>query len=614
MRAHLAVGPSFLLAFSALILPASGDDPAPPTRRMPAISAPKPEAGPATPARPAVTPASAEDVAKVAAMTAARLRAFNAPEVKDKPEYKAIRELLDARSRLLAEWTKLGKERNAVEHPERSPERDASESKADAEKTRALLEQSARSADALLPEVFLSGPSTAAKPSEFRLAEMKEAIDAARVDLRDRTAELETLKADGTRNLAAELAAVRGERDKVHQGLAALIARRGEREAEQVAAASPEAREMARERLANLEWECRVEAERLALMEARINLAARRLDVGAFQIQARAAHVQLAKRLLDRMEVRYAALAESQRVELRRAVAKEETRAASSGDVLERYRAKHSAAMLELESQVVAYEKANATSPGLSIQELTTLADAAVRNFEELKKLFGDGEVSPLDVLRLKNEYRRIVPERAQVVRTDLAASNAEQAVYQSALNDAEIDLVNDARDDRFDREALLEQVPESRRAEANALLDELETRHKALLNRRRNVLQKLAVRAEEAHTLVVHRLATLDEQYAFIRTHIFWVRDADPVGVSTFAHARDDAFRAARGVVKLALHRDNGRHWGHPSPLFYLIVAALALLPWPLHMARKALDRLRTADGSFQALGPAVPDPRPAA
>ena len=601
MRAHPALALSFLLA---PIAPAFGDDLAPPTRRMPAIEALKSEVAPPPPARPVVAPATAEDVAKASAMTAARLKAFNAPEVKGRAEYKPIRELLGARSGLLAEWAKVRKERDEAEHPERSPERDASESKADAEKTRALLEQSARSADPLLPEVFQAGPSPGAKPSEFRLAEMKEAIDAARADLKDRTAELETLRADGTRGLAAELAAARAERDKVHQGLAALIARRGGREAEQSGANSPEARELARERLVNLDWECRVESERLATMEAKIDQADRRLELSNFQVQAKAAHVELAKRLLDRMEARYASLAEVQQKELKRAIAKEENRAASSGDVLERYRAQHDAALHGLESQAVEYEKANATSTGLSIQEQSTLADSAVRNFEELKKLFGDGDVSPLDVLRLKNEYRRIVPERAQIVRTDLAASNAEQATYQAALSGAEIDLVNDDRDDRHDRESLLEQIPETRRAEATALLDELETRHKALLNRRRNVLQKLAERSEAAHALVVRRLATLDEQYAFIRTHIFWVRDAEPVGISTFAHARDDAFRAARNLAKLALGAEGRGRWGHPSPWFTMTVVALVVLPWPLHLGRRALDRLLVADGSPKELG----------
>ena len=155
---------------------------------------------------------------------------------------------------------------------------------------------------------------------------------------------------------------------------------------------------------------------------------------------------------------------------------------------------------------------------------------------------------------------------------------------------------MNDSRDDRFDRESLLEQIPARRRAEANAMLEELETRHKALLNRRRNVLQKLARRAEDAHNQVLRRLQTLDEQYAFIRTHIFWIRDAEPVGAATLAHARDDSARAVKALARLAFETCDRTLWGHVSPDFVAALAGLVILPWPLHLARKALDRLRLA------------------
>ena len=383
---------------------------------------------------------------------------------------------------------------------------------------------------------------------------MKEAIDSARNELKERSAELESLRAEGTRALTAQVAALRAERDKVHQGFVALTARRGEREAAVAAANSPEARDLARDRLANFDWEARVEAERLAALEAKIALAGKRIDLGTLQVQARAARVQLAKKVLERMEDRYSALAERQRSDLKRAVAKEETRAAHSDDPLERRRAKRTAELLDLESQVVAYEKAYATSGGVSLQEQTALADAAEAGYAQLRKMVDDGNVSPLDALRLKNDFRRIGPERAQIVRTDLAASDAELIAYENALTDAEIDLVNDSRDDRFDRESLLEQLPEARRAEASAMLEELETRHRALLNRRRSVLQKLASRAEETHKQVVRRIDTLDQQYAFIRTHIFWIRDAEPLGVATVAHARDESIRTARALARLAL------------------------------------------------------------
>jgi hypothetical protein len=237
------------------------------------------------------------------------------------------------------------------------------------------------------------------------------------------------------------------------------------------------------------------------------------------------------------------------------------------------------------------------------LQELTVLAEATITNFAELRDLLDDGNVSPLDALRLKNDFRRIVPERAQIVQTDLATTTAELTQYENALTDAEIDLVNDTRDDRFDRESLLELLPAKRRAEAKAILDDLETRHKALLNRRRNVLQKLARRAEDAHNQVLRRIQTLDDQYAFIRTHIFWIRDVEPLGSATLLHARDDSIRVARALFALAMETGDRALWGKLSADFILALAALFILPLPLLIGQRALDRLRLAAGPETAL-----------
>ncbi len=601
MRAPLAR----CLALIGLVpLSALGDGaPVAPKPRAAEATTPKAEAPPSA----TITPVTRADAARERLAIAARL------DDKDRPAPKPIRDLLEARKALLQEWEKVNKERAEVENPERSPEREAAEFKLDLDKTRALLEQATKVPDALLPEAFRAKEADV-KAIEARLGEMKEAIDAARSDLKDRSAELEALRADGSSKLAAKVAALRTERDKVYQGVAALAAGHGERQAGVAAATSPEARDLIKERLVNSEWEARVEAERLACMEAKIAQAGRRLDLGTVQIAAKAARVQLGRQLLERMEARYAAQAERQRSDLKQAVAKEKTRAATSGDPVERRRASRTAELFELESQVVAHEKAHATSAGVSVQEMTALADAASLGFAELKKLLDDDDVSTLDALRLKNDFRRIAPERAQIVRTDLAETAAELTTYENALTDAEIDLVNDSRDDRFDRESLLEQIPERRRAEASAMLEELETRHKALLNRRRNVLQKLARRAEDAHNQVLRRLQTLDEQYAFIRTHIFWIRDAEPVGAATLAHARDDSLRTAKALVRLACETCDRSLWGRVSPDFVLALSALVILPWPLHLGRKALDRLRLANAPGTALGledfPAVEPP----
>jgi len=616
MRARQARHHALILGGLLTALPALADNPPAPSGKVasksPAAAPAKKAEAPPVPAGPPVAPAPPADVARERLSTDVRLKELAAPEAKDKPAARAIGELLAERKRLLSEWEKAARDRAGAEHPEPSPEHEAAQNKADLEKTHALLEQAAKSPDSLLPEVFQAqaqaqaqAPGAGIAPSEARLGEMKEAIDAARNELKDRAAELETLRADGTRTLTSQVAKERAERDKVHQEFVALTSRRGERSAAIASASSVEARDLARDRLINFDWEARVVAERLAAVEARISLAGRRLDLGTIQAQARSARVQLAKGVLERMENRYSAVAERQRSELKRAVAKEETRAAESDDPLERRRARRTAELLDLESQVVAYEKAYATAGVVSLGEQTSLADEAEGGYAQLRKMVDDGNVSPLDALRLKNDFRRIAPERAQIVRTDLAASNAELIGYENALTDAEIDLVNDSRDDRYDRESLLEQVPEARRAEAFAMLEGLETRHRALLNRRRNVLQKLASRAEETQKQVARRLDTLDQQYAFIRTHIFWVRDAEPLGAATVAHARDESIRTARALAHLALEPADRSLWGRTSAEFVLAVLGLTVLPWPLLMGQRALDRLRLG-----AVPPAAPGP----
>ena len=554
----------------------------------------------AVPAGSVLTPGTLAELGRTKAGAEARKKELEAADPKlANPANKLIVELLDRRLKLLTDWKDAVDKRSAAEHPSPSPEQVAAEFRADLEKTRALLDQTNKAPDALLPDVFGPTPAGAvAKAVEARLAEMKEAIDTARAEVKERVTELEVLRGDGSKPHSAEVATLRAERDKIHQSFSALTAGRAEREAAIASAGSPEARDLARDRFTNSEWECRVESERLAEIEARITLTTRRVELGSVQIQARTSRVELDRRLLNLMEKRYAWQSETQQSDLKRAVAKEETKAAHTDDILERYRAKRSADLLELEAEALAYEKAAATTTsGLSVAEQTALADATGNNFETLKQLLSDGNVSPLDVLRLKNEFRRIGPLRAAIVRGDLAAIKSVLTTYENALADAEIDLVNDARDDRYDRESLLDKLPEQRRHEANVMLDAMEVRHRSLLNRCRDVLQNLAQRSEDTQTQIHRRIRILDEQYAFIRTHIFWVRDAEPVGPATLAHARDEIVRACRALGKLVAETGDRTLWGHVAPDFVLALVGLIALPWPLRLGQKAMDRLRSAD-----------------
>ena len=120
--------------------------------------------------------------------------------------------------------------------------------------------------------------------------------------------------------------------------------------------------------------------------------------------------------------------------------------------------------------------------------------------------------------------------------------------------------------------------------------------------------------RAEAIHSQILRRIKTLDEQYAFVRTHIFWVRDAEPLGVATIAHARDESIRAAKAVVKLGLETGDGSLWNRPSPEFVAAVLLLAIIPgrstsaWSgstLPAGRDTDDRARTDGGEHRWLTP---------
>ena len=50
-------------------------------------------------------------------------------------------------------------------------------------------------------------------------------------------------------------------------------------------------------------------------------------------------------------------------------------------------------------------------------------------------------------------------------------------------------------------------------------------------------------LRTDETHNQILRRLHTLDDLYGFIRTHIFWVRDQEPIGLATLQQAEHEAF-----------------------------------------------------------------------
>ena len=82
---------------------------------------------------------------------------------------------------------------------------------------------------------------------------------------------------------------------------------------------------------------------------------------------------------------------------------------------------------------------------------------------------------------------------------------------------------------------------------------------------------------AAETLQQVVRRLGILDEEYGFIRTDIFWVRDQDPIGFTTLAKAAREFNYLLYGLLRLAEESVKANLWCRPSAEF--LVAGLARL-----------------------------------
>ncbi len=242
-----------------------------------------------------------------------------------------------------------------------------------------------------------------------------------------------------------------------------------------------------------------------------------------------------------------------------------------------------------------------ATSPSPSLEEQKHLADRAADDCASIKKLLDDGKVSHLDALRLNNDFRRIGPERDRIKARELAAAAGQLAYYENALSRVELEMIDDARIDRIEFENLLELLPAADREKATEMYQDLETRHTMLLERRRQALENLARRAEQTHEQIERRLRTLDDQYGFIRTHIFWVRDQDPVGALTLAQARGEIYRLARALARMVLEVGDRTLWGRVSAEF--VAGRLAVVGAPLALVPAAASVRRTVPGSNREL-----------
>ncbi len=502
---------------------------------------------------------------------------------------KAQQKLLEERLAWLEEHARLTLALKKATSPEPSPEHQAEQLKAENKQLQATLAQSTANPESLLPHSFQkrSGADAAAI-----VAEMKDAIDAATHELAEWKTKAEALKtAKAEREANKKKFTV--ERDKDFQVVTASKARTLEFEAAVIDAQNAEKARLARERLQNHQWQVRVETLRLQVIEAQIALEAKMAGVRELEAFVCYAHIHLAERELAQMRARYKMESDRQESDLARDAANEKNKAQYSDDPVERFAARRKAELLELEAQVLKFEQALATSPAPSFEEQQTLADQADRDFVRIKELLDDGRVSRLDAIRLNNEFRLIGPERDQLVRNEMATVEARLQYFEDALTNVEIELLQNSRPDRYEHDLLRERVPRSRSAEVENLLTELDRQYRLILVRRRLALLKLSERASHTLQQITRRLSILDQEYGFIRTQIFWVRDQDPLAFGTFWQGAREFNYLLKAVLHLAQEATEPNLWSRPSAEFMVVSLPVLILPVLLFKLRRTLGGL---------------------
>jgi hypothetical protein len=448
--------------------------------------------------------------------------------------------------------------------------------------------------DAVLPAPFQVG---AGHVADSTLTEMKDAIVAEQERQGKIKAELELVRGRTVEKLSAEFLELTKLRDQSRKTLAALPARESELEAALAPATTDQARELARIRLSNLELEGRIATETGRKVEAKITHMKQESSHVELRQKTLTAECELAKRLIELMETRYRALAGKQQDALQRAAAREQVRAIKSNDPVEKYRAGREALFLGIQAALLKDEQELASRPSPSFQEQNDLLEREREDFEGQKKLIETGRSAALVATRLTHSYRRLASERLGLVNRELGQATFHLSRYENALTEVELDLTNQTHEHQLELETILARLPKPRHPEMMALFETLDQKHRSVLESRRRTLEKLVYRAANAREKILERIKLLDEQRAFIRTHLFWVRDAKPVGVDTVVQVPREVWGVGRAIVALAADfRPDGTQL-RLSPIYVVSVLGVAGLPWFVYRARKALRGLVDAE-----------------
>ncbi|WP_337176681.1 hypothetical protein [Paludisphaera sp.] len=591
-------------------------DAATPPAPKPAAAEPPPQA-PRVPAAPSQAAAGAgalapEDVQALRADATARLKELAPPadgeeKVEPDPERKvadkALVEILEARLRKLDDHDKLAADLAEAARPEADPARKIAEAKAEIADVESRLTQPI---EALTPPLFRGdGPVDPASRDQ-----MKEVIAAARKDVADYQEKIAAAPADPEKEARAAIAALKAERDKVSQNLESIKAR-----AEALASApepeAPAERRQAAERAVDVRVDVAVEALRLQVAERKLARAAKSAEAAAVDRTRWVVRDRLARRMLEPMEARFRKIAEAQEHDLQRQARTELAKADRELEPIARYRAERQAELLDLEAAVVKTEQVATVSVEPSLEEMKKQATVASSKFARIRQLVEGEEKRPgrIDVLHINADYKRLQPERRRIEREERAVVSKRLADHVNMLASVELSQIEDGLLDQIDLDDLLDRLPPDRHAEATAAWREMEDKHTGLLRRRRDALEQLVRREQATLDEIDRRLEILEEATSFIRTHLFWVRDQDPIGGVTVSLAAGEARRLARVAAGLAHGTATTTGWKSAKPEFLAAAAAVALLPLGILRVRLALKRKLA-----EMLPPPSPPPSPAA
>ena len=111
---------------------------------------------------------------------------------------------------------------------------------------------------------------------------------------------------------------------------------------------------------------------------------------------------------------------------------------------------------------------------------------------------------------------------------------------------------------------------------------------------RRRRALEKLSEGASHTLVQVTRRLDILDQEYGFIRTTIFWVRDQEPIGLLTLTQGAREFNVLVKGLLRLVKETVKPNLWGQPSGEFLVTAVCRLYCRSPAAAAASAREEIK--------------------